>query len=45
MLAREGAARFGGSPDGPMFGATKFKILSQRFGERIKNSEQWKAAA
>jgi hypothetical protein len=45
ILARDGAARFGGSPDGPMFGATKFKILSQRFGERIKSSERWKAAA
>jgi hypothetical protein len=45
ILAREGAAKFGGSPDGPMFTASKFKILSQRFDERIKSSEQWKAAS
>jgi hypothetical protein len=44
-LARNRAAKFGISPEGPMFRATKFRVLSERFGYRIKNIEDWKAAA
>jgi hypothetical protein len=44
-LARREATRFGGAPDGPMFRATKHKVLSQRFSERLNTFQDWASAA
>jgi hypothetical protein len=45
LLARQAAAGFGGSLAEAMFATKRSQITAQRHGDRIKNFEEWKAAA
>jgi hypothetical protein len=42
-FARACATRFGGAADGPLFIAMKVKVLTERFGTRIKTYDEWAA--